>query len=123
MAKLKTKIKEYLGRDYNPFEEVIIQNDGDGNYIAMWNVDGVEKPTDAQLDALESDANDSEADFKLGLLRTERDIKLAETDWTQAADSPLSDSDKTAWATYRQSLRDITDTATSLEDVTWPTKP
>lgn len=121
MAKLKTKIKEYLGRDYNPFEEVIIQNDGDGNYIAMWNVDGVEKPTDAQLDALESDANDSEADFKLGLLRTERDIKLAETDWTQSRDITLSNDSE--WATYRQALRDITDTATSLDDVTWPTKP
>jgi len=25
--------------------------------------------------------------------------------------------------TYRQALRDITDSATSLEDVVWPTKP
>ena len=27
------------------------------------------------------------------------------------------------WKTYRQSLRDITDSATSLDDVTWPEKP
>jgi hypothetical protein len=28
-----------------------------------------------------------------------------------------------AWKTYRQSLRDITDTYTSLDDVVWPEKP
>ena len=61
--------------------------------------------------------------FKLNLLRAERNGKLAETDWTQSPDSPLSDSDKTAWATYRQELRDITKTYKSLEDVKWPTAP
>ena len=28
-----------------------------------------------------------------------------------------------AQTTYRQALRDITNSATSLDDVTWPTKP
>jgi len=28
-----------------------------------------------------------------------------------------------AMTTYRQALRDITSSATSLDDVTWPTKP
>ncbi len=54
-------------------------------------------------------------------LRFERNLKLAETDWTQSRDITLSNDD--AWKTYRQSLRDITDSATSLDDVTWPTKP
>ena len=54
-------------------------------------------------------------------LRTERNKKLAETDWTQSRDVTLSND--SAWATYRQALRDITDSATSLDDVTWPTKP
>jgi len=58
---------------------------------------------------------------KLHDLRKERDVKLAETDWTQSRDITLSsDAD---WKTYRQALRDITDTATSLDDVTWPEKP
>ena len=56
-------------------------------------------------------------------LRAMRNQMLTDTDWTQGADSPLTDSQKTSWATYRQSLRDITDSATSLDDVTWPTKP
>ena len=54
-------------------------------------------------------------------LREERNAKLAETDWTQSRDVTLSND--SAWATYRQALRDITDSATSLDDVTWPTKP
>jgi len=74
------------------------------------------KPTEAEVNA-------KIAELDLNEVRQARDAKLAETDWTQSPDSPLSDSDKTAWATYRQELRDITDTATSLEDVTWPTKP
>jgi hypothetical protein len=54
-------------------------------------------------------------------LRVERNAKLAETDWTQSRDITLSnDAD---WKTYRQALRDITDSATSLDDVTWPEKP
>jgi hypothetical protein len=65
-------------------------------------------------------------------IRTERNKLLLESDWTQGADSPLSDSDKTAWATYRQSLRDFMDGLTIptndkgyilWEDLTWPTKP
>ena len=52
-------------------------------------------------------------------LRVERDRRIAETDWYALQDVTMSD-DMTA---YRQALRDITDSATSLDDVTWPTKP
>ena len=54
-------------------------------------------------------------------LRQVRNAKLAETDWTQSRDVTLTND--SAWATYRQALRNITDSATSLDDVTWPTKP
>ena len=51
------KIIAYLGRTPNFETEVKLQDDGDGVvYIAEWNVDGVAKPTDAQLDALSSQA-------------------------------------------------------------------
>jgi hypothetical protein len=53
-------------------------------------------------------------------VRTERNAKLAETDWTQLADSSA---DKVAWATYRQALRDIPDQADFPITVTWPDKP
>ena len=53
------------------------------------------------------------------LLRVERDRKLAETDWWAVADRTMT-AEQTA---YRQALRDITTSATSLDDVVWPTKP
>ena len=53
------------------------------------------------------------------LLREERNRRLVETDWWASSDLTMS-SERT---TYRQALRDITNSATSLDDVTWPTKP
>ena len=53
------------------------------------------------------------------LLRAERDRLLAETDWGASSDLTMT----TEQTTYRQALRDITKTATSLDDVTWPEKP
>ena len=52
-------------------------------------------------------------------LRAERDRRLAETDWMASSDLTMSD----AWKKYRQDLRDITKTATSLDDAKFPTKP
>jgi len=53
------------------------------------------------------------------LLREERDRLIAVTDWWASSDLTMTD----AQTAYRQALRDITNSATSLEDVTWPTKP
>ena len=55
-------------------------------------------------------------------LREMRDDKLLKTDWTQNADSPLTDSKKTEWVTYRQALRDITKQSDPF-NITWPTEP
>lgn len=41
--------------------------------------------------------------------RALRNSYLTKTDWTQGVDSPLSSTDKTAWASYRQALRDMVD--------------
>lgn len=43
----------------------------------------------------------------LQALRSARTKELSRTDWTQVPDSPLSDSKKAEWATYRQALRDL----------------
>ena len=64
-------------------------------------------------------------------LRLVRNRLLSESDWTIMEDSPLSESKKTEWKTYRQTLRDITKTAKpkisklrlDLESVTFPEKP
>jgi len=59
----------------------------------------------------------------LQILKQTRNYMLKNSDWTQGNDSPLTDKKKTEWATYRQALRDITKSATSLDDVSWPTEP
>ena len=59
----------------------------------------------------------------LAKLRGERNALLAACDWTQMSDSPLSSGKKTAWATYRQALRDMPETASDVANPTWPTKP
>ena len=58
-------------------------------------------------------------------IRLHRDKNLTMSDWTQGADSPLSDSKKAEWQTYRQALRDLpsTNTATQIDDIVWPSKP
>tara|TARA_R100000697_G_scaffold89324_1_gene101175 strand:+ start:313 stop:531 length:219 start_codon:yes stop_codon:yes gene_type:complete len=50
--------------------------------------------------------------IELKHFRGVRNKKLAKCDWTQAPDSPLSDEKKKEWATYRQTLRDLTKTVT-----------
>ena len=57
-------------------------------------------------------------------LRSKRDRLLASCDWVMMSDSPIAD--KTSWETYRQSLRDITENLTTVEQVQaveFPTKP
>ena len=63
-----------------------------------------------------ADLNDKEP---IKLLREERNRLIAETDWWASSDLEMS----LARATYRQQLRDITKTYTSLDDVVWPDKP
>ena len=58
-------------------------------------------------------------------LKLHRDKRLTMSDWTVGVDSPLSDSKKTEWQTYRQALRDLpsTNTATERDNIVWPSKP
>tara|TARA_B100000609_G_scaffold144019_1_gene115858 strand:- start:564 stop:956 length:393 start_codon:yes stop_codon:yes gene_type:complete len=62
-------------------------------------------------------------------LRVHRNRLMANSDWTQGADSPLSTSKKNEWATYRQALRDLPANSSPtldgpfIKDVVWPTEP
>ena len=57
--------------------------------------------------------------LKLDMLRAERNQRLLDTDYYGLSDQTMT----SEMSTYRQALRDITDSATSLDDVTWPEKP
>lgn len=80
-----------------------------GVWTQVWNV--VDASDDEVAERSEQKANE---------VRAERNQKLANCDWTQLADAPV---DKTAWATYRQALRDITAQAGFPWNVTWPIEP
>lgn len=80
--------------------------DADGNVV-----------TAAQNEAAYKATKDAE---QAKSVRTSRNDKLKECDWTQIADSTA---DKTAWATYRQALRDITAQAGFPWTITWPDAP
>lgn len=59
-------------------------------------------------------------------MRARRDGLLQSCDWTTLSDCQLTNEQKTAWQTYRQALRDITNGLTTVEQVNavvWPEKP
>ena len=83
------------------------------------------KPTETEVNSKISELDNAEA---MRLLREERDIRIAKTDWRASSDLTLSD----AWKTYRQALRDLPASATpklnsnydlDITSVTWPTEP
>ena len=84
--------------------------------VLEWHDDNITAPTDEQI---QTKYDELVAAEPLNLLREERNKKLAETDWWVLPDRTATDEQ----LAYRQALRDITDTYTSLDDVVWPTKP
>jgi hypothetical protein len=76
----------------------------------------------------ETTAAEQEAEYKAmkdaeqaKSVRADRNTKLAATDWTQGKDIP--DNVSSAWAAYRQALRDITAQAEFPWGAQWPTQP
>ena len=82
------------------------------------------KPTETEVNSKISELDNAEP---MRLLRIERDIRIAKTDWRASSDLTLA----SAWKTYRQAHRDITTQTPKLDSnyqldltsVTWPTEP
>ena len=74
-----------------------------------------------ELDAIKKEWIDGKADRDLSELRMKRNRLLSETDWWASSDLTMTDAQKK----YRQDLRDITKTFSSLsdKDFAFPTKP
>ena len=81
-----------------------------------WHSKDISQPSD---DAIATKIDELKAAEPMRLLREERNRLIAETDWWASSDLIMS----SAQTKYRQDLRDITKSATSLDDVSWPTKP
>lgn len=100
---------------FDPATETCTQVDPtlvNGEWVATYEVTTADADEIAQRLVDESEA-----------VRQDRNERLADCDWTQLNDSPLSPADKTAWATYRQSLRDLPNAAGFPFTMTWPTAP
>lgn len=83
----------------------------ESSYIQVWNkTDATEEEISAKLEE------------KWVEVRIMRDALLAQSDWTQFQDSPLSGTQLTEWQTYRQSLRDVTSQPNPF-NLSWPAKP
>ena len=65
MATLHTKVKLYLEANSKTWDaeqdNIALQNDGSGDYIKTWSVDGLSEPTDSQLASYETAGNTAEA--------------------------------------------------------------
>ena len=53
-------------------------------------------------------------------MRIHRDALLSQSDWAMAPDAPT---DKTAWAEYRQALRDLPANWTPAPTINFPERP
>ena len=63
---------------------------------------------------------DAPVEWLIERMRNARNALLVESDWAMIADTPT---DKTAWATYRQALRDFPATWTPAPTVDFPERP
>lgn len=81
----------------------------DGQWTVQWSI------SDASAEEIQQ-RQDSEANS----VRSNRNARLAACDWTQLPDAPV---DKTAWATYRQQLRDISSQEGFPWTIIWPDEP
>ena len=100
--------------------------DANSNWVQAWSV--VDMFADTTEDGVTTTKAEHETAYQAQLdaksaanVRTTRDTKLAETDWTGMSDVTMA----AEMATYRQALRDITahENFPNLEDSDWPTKP
>ncbi len=56
-------------------------------------------------------------------IREERNKRISACDWTQLPNVPLPGAKKYEWETYRQALRDITQTTEDPSNPVWPIQP
>lgn len=142
-------IKEKTGLNFGELDEATLDKFGAdvvfegpqaaGGTVYQYSMrQGVEQQSDGKwytkyvlgpifVDSDEATAAQQEASYKAAkdaeqgaLVRADRDRRLAASDWTQVADSPV---DKAVWATYRQALRDVPAQAGFPWNVQWPVQP
>ena len=82
--------------------------------------EGYEKPPKEEFEAKLQELIDAQP---LKELREERNKRISACDWTQLPNVPLPGAKKYEWETYRQALRDITQTTEDPSNPVWPIQP
>ena len=104
MANLSNKIKLYAEANGKVADmsshdgNVVLQNEGSGDYIHTWNISGLPQPTDAQLDALDSQATTLESNNQVDSTR-----RKEYGDWQDQLDEIYHDID--AWKARLQTIK------------------
>lgn len=101
-----------------------LNGDGDREVV----MGAMEKNEDGSYTQLWVDENIPVDEKRARFMERTRLNLLSQSDWTQVADSPLSDEEKAEYATYRQTLRDLPstinwDTIQSDSEIDWPRQP
>ena len=101
--------------EFNEMFRKVTGVDGNGSAIESSN------PADFGVTWAQVKAKSDEliAAAPLKALREERNRRIAETDWWASSDLTMTPEQ----SAYRQALRDITETYSSLDNVVWPVKP
>ncbi len=89
------------------------------NNTQVYSDNSADWPEGLTWDAVEAKMNELTVAEPMKELRAERDRLIAETDWWASSDLTMTD----AQTEYRQALRDIPDTFSTLDTVIWPDKP
>jgi len=101
-----------------------VEQDSKGNWVEKYVAkDMFEATSEKTKEELEKEYQDEIDSGVADSVRSQRNQLLVESDWTMVTDSPLSDSKKTEWKTYRQKLRDIPASSGFPNSITFPDKP
>lgn len=102
--------------------------DANGNWVQAWSV--VDMFADTTEDGVTTTKAEHETAYQADLdakaaesVRTQRDAKLAESDWMVIKSAETGIALAAEWATYRQALRDITEQDGFANEIDWPSEP
>jgi len=117
---------------YETIERDGVRKDAKGQWYTKYRIGPVFADTKDDSGNVIATADENQAayrknvdDKKAADVRVERTQKLKDSDWTQTADTALTDTKKAEWVTYRKALRDLPTTSGSdwPHKVTFPTEP
>jgi len=107
-------------RTLNPEIGVIGGYNYNTTYESIKFPEGYEKPPKEEFEAKLQELIDAQPWKEI---REERNKRISACDWTQLPNVPLPGAKKYEWETYRQALRDITQTTEDPINPVWPIQP